>query len=70
MKGDIFTCRLTARNLEILRNGSVIYDIPLEQLSNVKRLAFWWRQIAGKSWVTRELMDEIGNAICGRLGVK
>jgi hypothetical protein len=56
--------------LEILRNGSVIYDVPLEELANAKRLAFWWRQIAGKSWVTRELMDEIGNAICGRLGVK
>jgi hypothetical protein len=65
----MITARLTPTMLEILRDGTVVYDIPSRELGSPKRLAFWWRQLAGKSWMTPRLNNEIANLVCARLRV-
>jgi hypothetical protein len=64
------TARLSETMLEILRDGQVVYDIPARDLGSPKRVAFWWRQLAGKSWMTPHLNNEIANLVCARLRVE
>jgi hypothetical protein len=64
------TARLSETMLEILRDGQVVYDIPLRDLGSPKRVSFWWRQLAGKSWMTPRLNNEIANLVCSRLRVE
>ncbi len=64
------SARLNGALLEILRDDLVVYDIPARDFGSPKRVAFWWRQLAGKSWMSSHLNNEIANLVCARLRVE
>jgi len=64
-----FTIKKEEDRISILRDGWEITHIPFEALKTAEGVAFWWRQLAEKSWMTPELMKRIPQAICGHLGV-
>jgi hypothetical protein len=64
-----FTYRSEEGRIAILRDGREITHIPLEELKTAAGVAFWWRQLGEKSWMTPELMKRLGQTICGHLRV-
>lgn len=63
-------CRRKKNRIAILRGGREITHIPYDELKTAEGVAFWWRQLAVKSWMTPEFMYLLGQAICGYLSVR
>jgi hypothetical protein len=70
MSKQTFDCRLEADGIAILRDGYEITSICFTELTTAEGVAFWWRQLGEKSWMTPELMKRLGQTICGHLGVR
>jgi len=64
-----FSYRNEEGRIAILRDGREITHIPLEELKTAEGVAFWWRQLAEKSWMTPELNKRLAQTTCGRLHV-
>ncbi len=69
MSAEVWAVQTEEDRFAILRDGQEMTHVPFCELDTPEGVAFWWRQLAEKRWMTPELMKELGQRICGRLSV-
>jgi hypothetical protein len=51
-------------------DGVEFYWINIQQMTeNERAVAFWWRQLAGKRWATREVLNQVSKIVCDYLEI-